>query len=99
MPSACPQGFRADIGAALDRRYALSYSWASPLRPAPVVSQAGLALGESWLGFQPEVQQLLSQSDGPEAAAAAQSRLEGPQVPDKAVVQADVDALLALLGF
>lgn len=46
-----------------------------------------------------QLQQLLSQSEGPEAAAPAPSRLEGPQVPDKAVVQEDVDGLLATLGF
>ncbi len=46
-----------------------------------------------------QLQQLLSQSAGPEAAAPPTSRLEGPQVPDKAVLQADVDDLLASLGF
>lgn len=46
-----------------------------------------------------QLQQLLSQSEGPQAAAPVPSRLEGPQVPDKAVVQEDVDDLLASLGF
>ena len=39
MLSACPQGFRANIGAPPDRWCALSYSWALPIRPAP--TQAG----------------------------------------------------------
>lgn len=46
-----------------------------------------------------QLQQLLSRSAGPEAAVLAASRLEGPQVPDKAVVQEDVDDLLVSLGF
>lgn len=46
-----------------------------------------------------QLQQLLSQTDGPEAATPAPSRLQGPQVPDKAMVQEDVDDLLASLGF
>ena len=43
--------------------------------------------------------QLLAQSEGPAATAAAPARLEGPQMPDKAVAQEDVDDLLASLGF
>ena len=46
-----------------------------------------------------QLQQLLSQSEGPQAAGPVPSRLKGPQVPDKAVVQEDVDDLLASLGF
>lgn len=46
-----------------------------------------------------QLQQLLAQSEGPQAAAPAPSRLEGPQVLDKAVLQEDVDDLLASLGF
>lgn len=46
-----------------------------------------------------QLQQLLSQNVGPEAAEPPAASLEGPQVPDKAVVQEDVDDLLASLGF
>ena len=46
-----------------------------------------------------QLHQLLARCKGPEAAAPAPSRLEGPQVPDKAVLQKDVDDLLASLGF
>lgn len=43
--------------------------------------------------------QLLAQSEGPVAPAAVAARLEGPQLPSKAVAQEDVDDLLASLGF
>jgi len=43
--------------------------------------------------------QLLAQSEGPVAPTAPPARLEGPQMPDKAVAQEDVDDLLASLGF
>ena len=46
-----------------------------------------------------QLQQLLSQSAEPKAAAPASSRLDGPQVPDKAVVQEVVEDLLASMGF
>lgn len=46
-----------------------------------------------------QVCQLLAQSRGPASAAAAPARLEGPQTPEKAVAQEDVDDLLASLGF
>ncbi len=42
--------------------------------------------------------QLLAQSEG-SAAAPEFNKLEGPQVPDKAVAQEDVDDLLASMGF
>lgn len=43
--------------------------------------------------------QLLAQSEGKASGQAEVNKLEGPQVPDKAVGQADVDDLLASLGF
>ena len=43
--------------------------------------------------------QLLAQSEGTTASAVEFNKLEGPQVPDKAVGQADVDDLLASMGF
>lgn len=43
--------------------------------------------------------QLLAQSEGPQPDAAAQAALAGPQAPDKAVAQEDVDDLLASMGF
>ena len=43
--------------------------------------------------------QLLAQSDGSAGGAVEFNKLEGPQVPDKAVGQQDVDALLASMGF
>jgi chemotaxis protein CheZ len=44
--------------------------------------------------------QLLAQSDGKAAAKRLDlPKLEGPQVPDKAVAQEDVDDLLASMGF
>ena len=43
--------------------------------------------------------QLLAQSEGRQAEAAAPGKLEGPQLPEKAVAQEDVDDLLASLGF
>jgi len=46
-----------------------------------------------------QLRQLLAQTEGPGAAAAGQHQLAGPQVPEKAVSQADVDDLLASLDF
>jgi chemotaxis protein CheZ len=43
--------------------------------------------------------QLLAQSEGKELAAVQFNPLQGPQVPGQAVVQEDVDDLLASLGF
>jgi len=43
--------------------------------------------------------QLLAQSEGTTGEAVEFNKLEGPQVPDKAVGQADVDDLLASMGF
>ena len=43
--------------------------------------------------------QLLAQSEGTAGGAIEFNKLEGPQVPDKAVGQADVDDLLASMGF
>jgi chemotaxis regulatin CheY-phosphate phosphatase CheZ len=42
---------------------------------------------------------LLAQTEGRAFEAPAPARLEGPQVPEKAVAQEDVDDLLASLGF
>ncbi len=48
-----------------------------------------------------QLQQMLAQSEGKVAVVAPRekSQLAGPQVPDKAVAQEDVDDLLASLGF
>ncbi|GCL61986.1 protein phosphatase CheZ [Pseudaquabacterium pictum] len=48
-----------------------------------------------------QLQQMLAQSEGKVAVVAQRekSQLAGPQVPDKAVAQEDVDDLLASLGF
>ena len=47
-----------------------------------------------------QLQQMLAQSEGKVAVAPPEkSQLAGPQVPDKAVAQEDVDDLLASLGF
>ncbi|OYU73039.1 MAG: protein phosphatase CheZ, partial [Burkholderiales bacterium PBB5] len=43
--------------------------------------------------------QLLAQSEGGVVSPVEVHKLEGPQVPDKAVGQADVDDLLASMGF
>lgn len=48
-----------------------------------------------------QLRQMLAQSEGqapPAMAAPGQAQLAGPQVPDKAVAQEDVDDLLASLG-
>jgi chemotaxis protein CheZ len=46
-----------------------------------------------------QLRQLLAQSQGRNAAALDKATLQGPQVPEKAVAQSDVDDLLASLGF
>ena len=47
-----------------------------------------------------QLQRLLAQSEGKALEApVTEAKLEGPQVPDKAVAQADVDDLLASMGF
>ena len=48
-----------------------------------------------------QLRQMLAQSEGkaPLMAAPDKAQLAGPQVPDKAVAQEDVDDLLASLGF
>ena len=48
-----------------------------------------------------QLRQLLAQSEGKAMVVAPppKAQLEGPQVPDKAVAQEDVDDLLASLGF
>ena len=46
-----------------------------------------------------QLRQLLAQTEGRASAAIDAARLQGPQVPEKAVAQADVDDLLASLGF
>ncbi len=48
-----------------------------------------------------QLRQMLAQSEGkaPLMAASEKAQLAGPQVPDKAVAQEDVDDLLASLGF
>ena len=48
-----------------------------------------------------QLRQMLAQSEGkaPLVAAPDKTQLAGPQVPDKAVAQEDVDDLLASLGF
>jgi chemotaxis protein CheZ len=48
-----------------------------------------------------QLRQMLAQSEGkaPLMAAPEKAQLAGPQVPDKAVAQEDVDDLLASLGF
>jgi chemotaxis protein CheZ len=48
-----------------------------------------------------QLRQMLAQSEGkaPVMAAPDKTQLAGPQVPDKAVAQEDVDDLLASLGF
>jgi chemotaxis protein CheZ len=42
---------------------------------------------------------LLSQTEGRAVEGPSLGKLEGPQVPEKAVAQEDVDDLLASLGF
>ena len=42
---------------------------------------------------------LLAQTEGRVVGASLRAQLEGPQVPDKAVAQADVDDLLAAMGY
>ena len=46
-----------------------------------------------------QVRMLLAQTEGRGIEAPAAARLEGPQVPEKAVAQEDVDDLLASMGF
>jgi chemotaxis protein CheZ len=46
-----------------------------------------------------QLRMLLAQTEGQGVEAPAPSRLEGPQVPEKAVAQEDVDDLLAAMGF
>lgn len=46
-----------------------------------------------------QLQRLLAQSSGEPVQALKPATLAGPQVPEKAVAQADVDDLLASLGF
>ena len=47
-----------------------------------------------------QLQQLLKHSDGQAPVASASTeQLAGPQAPDKAVAQDDVDSLLASMGF
>lgn len=46
-----------------------------------------------------QLRQLLAQTEGRSPDEAAAGQLAGPQVPEKAVAQADVDDLLASLGF
>ena len=46
-----------------------------------------------------QLRQLLAQCEGTGMSAAEFIPLQGPQVPDKAVAQEDVDALMASLGF
>jgi len=46
-----------------------------------------------------QLRQLLAQTEGRAAQALDLGKLQGPQVPDKAVGQEDVDDLLASLGF
>lgn len=46
-----------------------------------------------------QLQLLLSHSAGADAALPQPPQMAGPQVPDKAVVQEDVDDLLASMGF
>jgi chemotaxis protein CheZ len=46
-----------------------------------------------------QLRMLLAQTEGRVAAAPVGTRLEGPQVPEKAVAQEDVDDLLASMGF
>ena len=46
-----------------------------------------------------QLRQLLALSEGQAVAAPAPGQLQGPQVPEKAVAQEDVDELLAAMGF
>ena len=46
-----------------------------------------------------QLRQLLAQCEGRGLSTAAFDPLQGPQVPDKAVNQEDVDALMASMGF
>jgi len=46
-----------------------------------------------------QLRQLLALSEGQAVAAPTQNKLQGPQVPEKAVAQEDVDDLLASMGF
>ena len=46
-----------------------------------------------------QLRQLLARSEGTAVAVLAFAPLQGPQLPEKAVAQDDVDALMASLGF
>ena len=46
-----------------------------------------------------QLRMLLAQTEGRLVGAPLRAQLAGPQVPDKAVAQADVDDLLAAMGF
>lgn len=46
-----------------------------------------------------QLRMLLAQTEGRVVVVPVQTKLEGPQVPEKAVAQEDVDALLASMGF
>jgi len=46
-----------------------------------------------------QLRMLLAQTEGRAVAAPVKAKLEGPQVPEKAVAQEDVDDLLASMGF
>jgi chemotaxis protein CheZ len=46
-----------------------------------------------------QLHMLLAQTEGRRVGAPLRAQLAGPQVPDKAVAQADVDDLLAAMGF
>ena len=61
-----------------------------------VIKKVVLIIGHA----EQQLQQLLAQSEGSAPLASAQCMpLAGPQVPDKAVAQSDVDDLLASMGF
>jgi chemotaxis protein CheZ len=62
-----------------------------------VIKKVVLIIGHA----EQQLQQMLAQSEGRAAPAAPDpnAQLAGPQVPDKAVAQGDVDDLLASLGF
>ena len=46
-----------------------------------------------------QLRMLLAQTEGRLVRAPLRAQLAGPQVPDKAVAQADVDDLLAAMGY
>jgi len=61
-----------------------------------VIKKVVLIIGHA----EQQLRQMLAQSEGvAQTAPAANAQLAGPQVPDKAVAQEDVDDLLASLGF